>query len=54
MATNLLSMQTSRVPQPGRVPQPRAHKCVYAKAELQAASLSPKLHAAYNQGEELM
>lgn len=30
-----------------------AHKRVYEKAELQAASLSPKHHAAHRQGEEL-
>lgn len=33
---------------------PRAHKCVYEKAELQAASLSPQHHAAHRQGEELL
>lgn len=54
MSTNLLSMQRSAVTQPGRVSQPRAHKCVHEKAELQAASLSPKHHAAHRQGEELM
>lgn len=54
MATSLLSTQRSEVRQPGRVSQPSAHNCVYEKAEFQAASLSPKHHAAHRQGEELM
>lgn len=54
MATSLLSMQRSEVRQPGRVSQPSAHNCIYEKAELRAASLSPKSHAAHRQGEELM
>lgn len=54
MATSLLSTQRSEVRQPGRVSQPSAHNCIYEKAELRAASLSPKSHAAHRQGEELM
>lgn len=54
MATSLLSTHGSEVRQPGRISQPSAHNCIYEKAELRAASLSPKSHAAHRQGEELM
>lgn len=48
MATNLLSRQRSAAMWPGRVSQPRAHKRVYEKAELRAASLSSQHHAAHS------